>query len=281
MSAFEYRRDDGVVLWGEVHVPPAAGGAPVLFVHGLSCDRTLWDPVRAALPRDRLHIAIDLRGHGLSDTGGPGYQAHHYAADLPGMLAAAFAAAGADPEPVHLAGFSLGGAVTLRFALDHPELARSLGHIDGAIEGWKWSEEWRAMFRKIARAIVEGGYAGGIREAWTEAPLFERARRRHDIAVRMRRMSERARPEVFLDPAPADRENPSFARAHTLTVPLLLLTGEHDLPDFHAGAAALAERVPGAERHIIAGSHMTPLEHPELVAGHLTGFWERVEGVRA
>jgi non-heme chloroperoxidase len=56
----------GVTLHVEETGNPA--GHPVLFVHGLSQCRLAWDrQLRSGLGRDLRLVAMDLRGHGLSE----------------------------------------------------------------------------------------------------------------------------------------------------------------------------------------------------------------------
>src|SRR4051812_7697509 len=45
-------------------------GVPVVFLHGLTFDRTTWRPVTERLRDDVCSIAFDLPGHG--ETGGAG-----------------------------------------------------------------------------------------------------------------------------------------------------------------------------------------------------------------
>ncbi len=95
-------------------------GAPVVFIHGYSGDLNNWafnvDAVGAAAPV----IALDLPGHGGSTKAvGDG--------SLTGLAGALFAALEALKVPeAHLVGHSLGAAVALRMAVDHPALARSV-----------------------------------------------------------------------------------------------------------------------------------------------------------
>jgi pimeloyl-ACP methyl ester carboxylesterase len=57
--------------WGpphrlSVHDRWGAGGRPLLLLHGLLFDRTMWWPVAAELATERTIIAVDLPGHGES-----------------------------------------------------------------------------------------------------------------------------------------------------------------------------------------------------------------------
>lgn len=102
-------------------------GTPVLFIHGFGGDLNNWlfnlDAVAARAPV----LALDLPAHGQSS------------AKLPGTSIAALAdfvgrfmdAAGLD-GPVHLVGHSMGGAVAIELALQHPARVASLSLVSPA-----------------------------------------------------------------------------------------------------------------------------------------------------
>jgi pimeloyl-ACP methyl ester carboxylesterase len=104
----------------------APGGAPVVFLHGNLSTSVFWEDTVAALPPDLRALAPDLRGFGgteprpIDATRGLG----DFADDLRALLEA--------PElelaerPVHLVGWSLGGGVAMRYAIDHPGAVASL-----------------------------------------------------------------------------------------------------------------------------------------------------------
>jgi len=106
--------------WGGPDVPPA-----ILLVHGLASNARIWDLLAPLLvPNFRL-IAIDQRGHGLSDKPDDGY-------DLPtiaGDLARAMAALGWSRPLV--VGHSWGANVALQLAADYPDLPAGIVLLDG------------------------------------------------------------------------------------------------------------------------------------------------------
>jgi Alpha/beta hydrolase family/RTX calcium-binding nonapeptide repeat (4 copies) len=53
-------------LAGRAHGDEEAPGTPLVFLHGLTFDRRMWDTVLDALPSGRRAIAFDLPGHGHS-----------------------------------------------------------------------------------------------------------------------------------------------------------------------------------------------------------------------
>jgi pimeloyl-ACP methyl ester carboxylesterase len=100
--------------------PP--GGEPLVLVHGWACSAAWWrqiiDPLAQAGYRV---IAYDLKGHGFSeDDPRRDYTVAGFSADL-GALAAAL-----ELRNHHVAAFSLGALVALRYATAHPAQVRSL-----------------------------------------------------------------------------------------------------------------------------------------------------------
>ncbi len=99
---------------------------PFVLVHGLASNCRTWEQVAEVLAEAGHEvITVDQRGHGLSDKPDDGYEF----ADVTSDLAKLIAALGLS-KPV-LAGQSWGGNVMLDFGARYPDLARSLGFIDG------------------------------------------------------------------------------------------------------------------------------------------------------
>ncbi len=125
---------------GAPHTPPE-----VVLVHGLASTARLWDGVAAELvARGAAVTALDLRGHGESDTPESGYDTATAAADVIAALQALTSA------PVVLAGQSWGGNVALQVAARAPGLVKGLVLVDG---GWidlqrtfpSWDDALRAL----------------------------------------------------------------------------------------------------------------------------------------
>ena len=103
------------------------GGHGECFVclHGLASQAHIWDLVAPHLS-DTFHVvAIDQRGHGLSDKPDSGYEWATITADLDAILKAQ------KIDRAVLAGHSWGGNVALQYAVDHPDRVSGLILIDG------------------------------------------------------------------------------------------------------------------------------------------------------
>ena len=111
----------------KLHVREWSGDATtVVLLHGLSSNSRTWDMVAEQLAMARHHvIAVDQRGHGLSDKPDDGYDFATVTADLAGLLEAMNL-----DQPI-LVGQSWGGNVLLEFGARYPGLASGLGFVDG------------------------------------------------------------------------------------------------------------------------------------------------------
>jgi pyruvate dehydrogenase E2 component (dihydrolipoamide acetyltransferase) len=96
-------------------------GPPVIFIHGFGGDLYSWQFNQEALAENHVTYALDLPGHGGSTKDLGGGQA-----DVGALAAAAIDFMDAKKiASAHLVGHSLGGAVALDLALDHPERVAS------------------------------------------------------------------------------------------------------------------------------------------------------------
>ena len=98
----------------------AGNGPRILLVHGIGSSGATWYPVIDRLAEHLSPITVDLRGHGLSDKPASGYHYNDYASDLDALVDAL------NLDPPLIMGHSLGGVVTLWWAMQHPDKARAL-----------------------------------------------------------------------------------------------------------------------------------------------------------
>jgi pimeloyl-ACP methyl ester carboxylesterase len=111
---------------GEASVP--GGGIPVVLVHGLGDRDESWAPMVKRLKRAGFHVyAPDLLGYGRSPK--PAYS--DYSIGTQEQFVADFIDAIGLQKP-DVAGWSMGGWVVLKLALDHPDLVDRVVVYDSA-----------------------------------------------------------------------------------------------------------------------------------------------------
>lgn len=116
-----YRTDTGRIT---LNVREVGQGPLAIFLHGITSNAAVWDPIMLNL-RDAFRcIAVDQRGHGLSDKPESGYSARDLAEDVLSLVKAL------DAGPAVIVGHSLGARNGVVAATIDPTLVRSVVAID-------------------------------------------------------------------------------------------------------------------------------------------------------
>ena len=246
-----------------------AGARPFVLVHGFTGSRDDFREHVPELARLGRTIALDQRGHGGSSNSG---RDQDYTLDgLVADLHAAFDAL--DLERVDLLGHSLGGMVTLRYALAHPERVASLVLMDTSASPirMRFSEKARAGIAALAREQGMGALFTAMREMASRNP---------DVPPSAKRTEERMGSEVFwervrrkleaMDPVAWDALSRSLGeqvsvadRLGEIDCPTLVIVGAEDVA-FLKPSDELERGIAGATRVTIPdAAHSPQLEHPE------------------
>lgn len=250
----------GVELWVEVEgcceplvLVPGAGGSAATW------DR-LWPPLTAA----RTCVRYDLRGAGRSSDRSCGAFSH--TDDLLALFDAL------ELRRASLMGVSMGGRVSLDFALAHPDRVDRLVLISPGLAGWDWSDDWRARWDELV-ATARSGDLPRARELWFAHPLFATARRDPALAAELRAAICADPGREWLEDREAPCERPHVERLGELAPETLLLSGAEDLEDFRVIADALEAMAPRLRRRDLAGAgHLLQLERPAEIAAEVLAF---------
>jgi len=122
-ETMESRVDVGAVC---LNVDQVGSGSPsIIFLHGITANRRVWDPVVAALSHHFTCITVDQRGHGLSDKPATGYSAIEYSDDIRHLAETLSPTSG-----VYLVGHSLGARNAIVAAQRFPTLIRGVIALD-------------------------------------------------------------------------------------------------------------------------------------------------------
>ncbi|MBA2556816.1 MAG: alpha/beta fold hydrolase, partial [Chloroflexi bacterium] len=105
----------------------------MLLLHGLSQTAWSWAPVARRLCRTMHVVAIDLRGHGVSEAPRDGYDLDSLAYDVLTVAVANGWGRGAGGQPCIVVGHGLGAMVAATAGLLEPDSVAGVGLIDA---GW-------------------------------------------------------------------------------------------------------------------------------------------------
>ena len=107
---------------------------PLLLIHGLASTAWAWAPIARRLRSATRVLALDLRGHGLSESPRTGYELESLAYDALTVLSANGYGADLDGPPAVVAGHGLGAAVAVTMANLRPRSVAALALVEGGFE---------------------------------------------------------------------------------------------------------------------------------------------------
>ena len=238
---------------------------PLVFIHGVGLDHTMWVPVMSALP-DRRMIAYDMIGHGSAARPAGPYSLDTFVDQLTDIVEAV------DCE-LDLVGFSMGALVAQGFALSSGgSRIRKMVLLNGVHD--RTVSERRAIVDRVAD-VRAGGLAATVESALQRwfTPAFIAAWPTVVDAVRRRLLDndERTYADAYEVFATADAD--LARRVADIKAPTLVITGGDDQRSTPMMATTLAAALPDGRSSIVAGlRHLTPVEAPDLIAAMIDEF---------
>ncbi|WP_243867425.1 alpha/beta fold hydrolase [Actinophytocola oryzae] len=290
----EERTSGGVTM--HVRVTPGPGDAPTaVYVHGLGGSSTNWTDLAAQLSGFVPGLSVDLPGFGRSvPPDGFDYSIPAHADAVARFIE------GMDVGPVHLFGNSMGGAISMYVAADHPDLVRTLTLVSPAVP------DLRPLTSRMSDSRLAIAYmpliGAAVRRRIAAEPLDTRvfrlmrlcfaefdkvpASRRAEAAAEL---AERER-MVWTNPALArstiglfrswlaPRSRSMWTLAPRIKAPTLVVWGASDKLVTVRKAPRTAQLIPRARLLVLPRTgHVAQMERPGTVARAVLGMWEQSE----
>jgi pimeloyl-ACP methyl ester carboxylesterase len=240
-----------------------SGYPPLLLTHGFGATAAMFRPNLTAAAAGHQVVTWDIRGHGGSES--PADSGSYSAAAALGDMTALLTRLGIDRAV--LGGHSLGGYLSLDFALGHPGQVAGLVLI-GTGPGFRNDaarDDWNRRAHKTAARLEERGLAA----------LGDRSElhggQHRDIAglARAARHTLTQRDSHVLDGLPG------------IGVPALVVVGADDAA-FHAAADYMTAKLPRARKVVIPGAgHAPNVDQPARFNAELRAFLDEVAAAEA
>lgn len=275
-----------------IHYSVIGEGSPALICcDGIGCDGFAWKYlVRDFAPRHRI-VRWHYRGHGRSgipeDRSRVGFE--DLASDLEAVLRAASVKEGV------LLGHSMGVQMALEYHRRHPEQVLGLVLICGShglpLDTFHDSKALKIMFPSVLAAAERWPQATDL--LWRIAAGGELA---YQIATRLEvngklvqaedfkpyfRHLSSMDPRLFLGMLKHASEHSAWDHLPQVGVPALVVAGTADTFTPYRLSVEMHERIPKSELLTVpGGTHVAPIEHPELLALRLEKFLARLPAAR-
>ena len=255
------RCDDIEVAWFE-----AGRGDPLVLVHGLGDDHRAW---RRTLPdlllRHRV-LMYDLRGHGETTLGEADGSLRQLGQDLVALLDAL------QIERARVAGFSLGGTIAMRAAIDHRDRVSALALVATSSRVGRAAAEWyreRVSMVENSDSWLRETLDRDTAEVYAQSPneLEEGLTIRRQSTADPRGYGNACKAMAGLNAAPLD---PELGQIKT---PTLIVASDHDQHCPPKAAEIIAAGIPGSRVEIVReAGHAIPVERPKELAAAINKF---------
>ena len=235
---------------GAIGLDEAGSGdaLPIVFLHGVGSDKSVWAPQLEHFGRTRRAVAFDYPGYGDSDPAPAGATRDDFAAAvLAAMDALAIGRA-------HVCGLSLGGVIAIAMHDAAPGRCASLVLADS----FAVHPDGRAIYE---RSIAASHSMSELAAARTPVLLAPGAS--EGLHQQVRETMARIDPDAFRIGAEAVWLADQGDRARAIEAPTLVLVGDQDSVTPAELSNELAAIIAGAELRVLAGAgHLANIERP-------------------
>jgi len=261
-------------------------GDPVLLLHGIGQSLEDWNEQHERLSARHTVISLDLPGFAYSERVSGAATLARLADVLPAFLDAVGVRG-----PLPVMGNSLGGAVAMKLAADHPERVSALVLVNSAGFGKEVTLVLRLLaVRPLAALLLRPAEASSrrtVESLFYDKGLVTDVRVGHALALSQRATHRKTLLDVARDLGTisgvrAEWRNELLGALAVSDLPTLVVWGSHDhiLPFSHLEAAGAA--LPHAESHVFERTgHMPQIERPDEFAAVVEEFLARRTAGRA
>lgn len=254
------------VAWHE-----AGRGEPLILIHGLADDHRAW---RRAVPdlmlRQRV-LMYDLRGHGETSLGPADGTLRQLGEDLAALMDAV------EVQRAHVAGFSLGGTIAMRLAIDHPDRVRGLALVATSSRVGRAAADWyRRRVEMVERSDPQ------LRETVDKdtADVYAESPGELEEGLLIRRQST-ADPHGYGNACAAMaglNANPLDPYLPRISAPTLIVASDLDRHCPPKAAEIIASGIQGSKLEVMTGAgHPIPVEKPLELAHSINSFLAEID----
>ncbi len=244
-----------------------ADGQVLVLLHGSNASLHTWEDMIRELKADYRLISLDFPGHGLT---GPDPERDYSAASMIDAVIAVMDQAGV--EKAVITGNSMGGWLSWRMALSHPERVSGLVLIDASgVVGVEEPDLYLAakiQNTKLGQMLATKMMPKPIVKKTLSQVMFDDTQITDQLINRYYDLARfPGNRQAGNDRMNTPREPDYYARIGQIEVPVLILWGQHDVTTPLSYAQAFDEALPESEKIIYPNAAHLPMEEiPQAVA---------------
>lgn len=245
----------------QVHIQELNKGAEqtVVLIHGMFSNLSIYYFNIAPILAKHFHVMMyDLKSHGMSERFLDGYDLDNMSSDLIGLIDHL------QLEKVHLVGYSFGGLIALKTALEYPDRVNQLVVMEAPDPQ---DEKARNIIDEYSKEFLEHYVAN-----FTDTTKVQMGKRQMEKNHRMYEFlfnqtsikADMIKEKHFLGETDFNK----------LTAPALLLYGADS--NCRPTGEWLQSQISGSELELIPGDHNIPIQEPNLIAETIAQFLSKI-----
>ncbi|UUM29675.1 alpha/beta fold hydrolase [Vibrio japonicus] len=242
-------------------------GDTVIFIHGVGLDKSMWGGQVAGLQKHFHIIGYDMLGHGESPEPQSEATIEAYANQLERLITELKL-----DKPITVVGFSMGGLVARAFALKYAHRIDRLVILNSVFNR---TEEQRSSVLSRCKEVKKLGPGANVEaaiERWFSKEYRAASPAQID-AFRERIVTNSKNGYLQTYQLFGENDNYGVSQLDTLSIPVLVATGELDVGSTPEMAYELARNLPNAQVVVLDQQrHMMPVEAPHQVNDMLLAF---------
>ncbi|MEW6652140.1 MAG: 2-succinyl-6-hydroxy-2,4-cyclohexadiene-1-carboxylate synthase [Bacteroidota bacterium] len=250
---------------------------PILFLHGFTGCAYDWNFILDKLPQEYFPFAVDLIGHGQTDS--PEKEDEYTCTAIVRHLNLILNHFGF--EKIIIAGYSMGGRAALSFSLKHPQkiIAGIFESSTAGIEDIKAKKERVEHDFILAEKIREDGVELFL-EYWFSSPMFNSLQKLNTFEELKSIRSQNTITGLAnsLSAFSTGLMSSYWNDLYKLKFPILLISGEQDQKYTSFNKKMLLKLMNATHKIIPKAGHNTHLEKPELFTNLVLEFLNKIEG---
>lgn len=245
----------------KVHLQELNKGAEqtMVLIHGMFSNLSIYYFNIAPILAQHFHVVMyDLKSHGMSERFPDGYDLENMSSDLISLMDHL------QLEKVHLVGYSFGGLIALKTALQYPDRVSQLVVMEAPDPK---DDKTRNIIDEYSKEFLEHYVAN-----FTDTTKVQMGKRQME---KNHRMYEFLFEQTSIK-ADMIRETNFLgeARLHELAAPTLLLYGTES--NCRPTGEILQEKINHAELELIPGDHNIPIQEPHQIAKTIVHFLSKI-----
>lgn len=236
----------------------------LVLCNSLGTNLAMWDAQADALAGDFFVVRHDSRGHGQSGSGGAPFGVDRLGRDVIALLDHL------QIERAAFCGISMGGLVGQWLGIHHPQrlaklvLANTAARIGNA-------EAWRARAALVRRDGMDA-VADGAAARWFTPSFIAREVATAATVARMVATLRGQDAHGYAACCEALAQADLRAQVTAISVPTLVIAGEHDPVTTVDDGRWLQQQIAGASLATVAASHISNVEQPQQFTSLLHAF---------